>query len=141
MNNMSYSERTQELMTDLVENPCLFEGLAKNFPSRFDAMRFMVSREAETYVHDGNYLRPGQIAQRLSDWHSELAIECSDRFRHLTTDPEGPKMSKDMANQDHGLLVIQCLRRGIKDARKQRYSFAQKQSNPRTLDRVYTQVA
>lgn len=137
---MSYSETTQELMTDLVENPVLFEEMSKTFPSNFEAMRYKVSVEAERYVHDGNYLRPGQVAQRLSDWHGELAIECSERFRYLTKDPEGPKMSKDTANQDHRLLVIQCLRRGVKDARKQKYSFAQKQSQPMSLNRMHAQV-
>jgi hypothetical protein len=91
--------------------------------SKYEAMRAHTAFVASNFA-SGELWRLGQIAQDLSEWHQTLRSQCSSIYKGLTANPDGPQLTREEANADPGLLTLQAVRRGVRDAMNTRYRWA-----------------
>lgn len=130
---MSYAAATQSIRDDFERKPEGLELIKEHSGAEtdYEAMRLSVALVAANFAARGLF-RPGQLAQDLSGWRSTLQSQCGARYRVLTSDPNGPQLSKKEANSDPELLTLQALKRGVGDAMKTRYRWAYDRS-PKVL--------
>lgn len=122
---MNYEKATGYILADFERKP---EGLEimmeEGDISRYEAMRRSTALVAANFVMENQFARTGQLAQGLSAWHRILQGQCEIKYRVLTIDPEGPLLSREEANENSELLTIQAIRRGVRDAMRNRYRWA-----------------
>lgn len=127
---MSYSETTAYIIEDFERKPGALTFGGDDSETRFNNIVGLVSVVASNFIFPDEFPRAGQMAQALSDWHRELAVEVSDRYRLLTSEPpRGAALSREDANNDPELQMLQGIRRGVRLAMNSKYRSAQRISS------------
>jgi len=131
---MNYSETTAYIVKDFERKPEALTYGGDDPETRFRNIIGVVSIIAPNFIYPDGFPTPGQMAQALSDWHSELATEVSSRYSLLTTElPNGSGLSREEANSDSELRMLQGIRRGVKLAMNSKYRSAQRVSARRPI--------
>jgi hypothetical protein len=126
---MNYRESTEYILADLERKPGHIAELENPSQERFTAIRGLVMVIAPNFIDTDEIIPAGQIARGLSTWHQDLRNQCSALYSSLTSDPEGPLLSRKEANVTPGLQDLHAVRMGVRAAMNNYYRYAHSKSS------------
>jgi hypothetical protein len=123
---MQHEEATESLLKDFDKKPEALELLVRDgfAGSRPETIRWITATVSPNFVRPDEFMRVGQIAQNLSEWHLYLAALCSEKYKSLTEDLTGSMLGREQANTDPELQTLQAIRRGVRAAMNSHYRSA-----------------
>ena len=131
---MTYEATTAYIIEDFERKSCaLTESEPEDPQVKFNNIVGVVSIVAANFIFPDEFPTHGQIAQSLSDWHRELAETVSAKYEYLTKAKDGPCLTREEANTDPNLRMLQAIRQGVRRSMNSNYRIAQKLSNQQLL--------